>query len=484
MDHFQLGRAAFEARQFAQADIHFNRAEVTTLEEQLVLRELQFNCAKILRPESSWRELQRWAVLFEEKKSPDEVLELLENTQASIPSVQKNFFHEMRATAFFKKGELAQSKTAAIQHVEHLLAKKLSPHLVIAASKYEKWFPQSILFQFVHLQALLLLEDVAKATEQYKKICKTLERRWSKIEDKKEESKGSVLQATAETMKELDSQNGEATILIHKALLQSRLDSSTPLTKEEWKKAAEIIVHESSWSNLKLILEIALHGQDTVLALESYAALKRKPGFSFVKLTKHHPALKEWLLNHAGARPARSIEEEVQPTLSAEDLKLESALAKQEDPKKFPQDNEDSEELRAIELNAIKQLDFHGPGLELLPDLLVAYRTMGFHRVVSWLLEKYKIEDMAGDLRRKVLYFKVIHAVDMHESYLGLALIEEMLGDEQLRIDEYKELKYVQGCLYMGLGRSAEAQKSFQTVTKIDPVYRQTRERMRQLAQD
>ena len=230
MDHFQLGRAAFEARQFAEADTHFNRAEVTSVEEQLALREYQFFCAKILRSESCWRELRHWAVLVEEKKSADEVLQFLENTQTNIPAAQKNFLHEMKATAFFKKGELAQSKKAAIQHVEHLLAKKLSPHLVTAASKYEKWFPQSIFFQFVHLQALLLLENVTKASEQYRKICKTLERRWSKIEDKKEESKGSVLQATAETMKELDSQNGEATILIHKALLQSRLDSSTPLT--------------------------------------------------------------------------------------------------------------------------------------------------------------------------------------------------------------------------------------------------------------
>jgi hypothetical protein len=482
MDHFQLGRAAFEARQFAEADTQFKRAESALAPEELTaLRKFQYQCAKILRPESCWREFYVVARLYADEYSPDEVLKFLEAEKEVIPSLQKGIFYELQSSAFFRKGALTQSREFATRHVEHLLAKKLSTHLLGSAKKYEKWFPQSVYFQFIHLQALLVLEDVDSASAQFHAICKTVQRKWAKIEDKTENSKASLLLATAESARELDGLNGEATILTHKALLQSYLVSEKQLVKEDWKKVAELVVHEDSWENLKLALELAILNGDKPIALAAYTALKRKRGFSFVKLTKHDASLKEWLLTHAGVRPVRSTEIESVEAISADDLRLEDSSHSTQGAR---WENEDTEELRAVELNAIKQLELHGPGVELLPDLLVAYRTMGFHRVVSWLLQRYSLDEMRGELKRKIQYFKVIHAVDMSEGYLGLALVEEMLGDEQLTMDEYIELKYAQGCLFMGLKRPADARKSFMAVAKVDPTYRQTRERMGLLAQD
>ena len=482
MDHFQLGRAAFEARQFAEADTHLKRAELALATQELsALRELQYRCAKILRPETCGREFYAVARLYAEENSPDKVLKFFEAENEIISSQQKGFFYEIQATANYRKGDLNQSRQFATSHVEHLLKKKLSTHLLTSAKKYEKWFPQSVYFKFIHLQALLLLEDVMSASAQFHTICKTVQRRWAKIEDKTETSKTSLFLAMAESAKTLDGLNGEATILNHRALLQSYLVSEKKLGKDDWKKVAELVVHEDSWGNLKLTLELAILNEEKLIALEAYAALKRKRGFSFVKLTKHGASFKDWLLTHAGARPVWANGSEAVDKISAEDLKLEGISLPAQGAQWV---NEDSEELRSIELNAIKQLDFHCPGVELLPDLLVAYRTMGFHRVVSWLLQRHSFEGMRGDLKRKIQYLKVIHAVDMSETYLGLALIEEMLGDEELTIDEYKELKYAQGCLFMNLKRNSEARESFMSVAKVDPVYRQTRERMGLLAQD
>lgn len=482
MDHFQLGRTAFEARQFAEADTHFKRVEFTPdHEELLALRELQYQCAKILRPATCWKEFYVFAYLCKERLAADDFLKLLDAEVAFIPAKQQGTFLSLQAQAYFQNGALTRAHESATLHVEHLLEKKLSAQLAVVAKKYERWFPHSVFFQFILLQSHLLLEDVKAASTQFHVICKTVQRRWAKIEDKTENTKSSLLLATSESARELDSSNGEATILNHKALLQSYLVARKDLAKEDWKKAAELLVHEDSWINLKLVLELAIANGEKSIALEGFAALKRKRGFSFVKLTKHDPGLKNWLLLHAGVRPAISSTDEPSNEITSQDLELDGTSVAILG---AHVESDDNEELRAIELNAIKQLELHDPGVELLPDLLITYRTLGFHRVVGWLLRSFSLEKMSEELKRKIQYFKVIHAMDMSESYLGLAQIEEMLGDELLTIDEYKELKYAQGCLYMGLKRHAEARKSFMAVAKVDPAYRQTRERMGRLAED
>jgi hypothetical protein len=482
MDHFQLGRAAFEARQFAEADTHFKRAASASVDGELAaLREFQYLCAKVLRPTSCWREFYVFAQLRAQHSSPSELLELLHAEEIHVPSLHKAVFYELQAQALFLLGALSRSREIAKLHVELLLEKKLTPHLLASTRKYESWFPQSVYFQFVHLQALVLLEDIAAAGTQFRSICKTVQRRWRKIEDKTEDTKTSLLLATAESANGLDRLNGEATILHHKALLQSYVASETKLAKEDWKKLAELIVHEDSWDNLKLVLELAILQDEKAIALECYNALKRKRGFSFVKLTKNSEHLRVWLLAHANVRPVLSSEGQASSGISSEDLELEGSTAPTESAQQEPEDNP---ELRAVELNTIKQLGILGPGPELVPDLLVAYRTMGFHRVVSWLLQVHSMTVLDGELRRKIQYFKVLHAVDRSETYLALAQIEEMLGDEQLGLDEYKELKYAQGCLLMTVKRFAEARAAFAAVAKVDPTYRQTRERMGLLAQD
>lgn len=484
MDHFQLGRVAFEARQFTEAESHLKRAEAAvTPEELLELRELQFSCAKILRPETCWVELKILMRLCSEKKSPDELINFLQQAESYLPEKQKSLFFELQAQSYYQKGVLARSREFALKHVEYLLTKKLSAHLSIASTKYEAWFPQSFYFSYMRFQSYVLLEDVSSATQQFAHIGKLLQRKWAKIEDKKENSKYSVLSAVAECTKALDAMNGEAVLLSHKATLNALLHSDLPLAKEDWKKTVELVIRDENWENLKLCLEIAIKTGNKDIALETYASLKRKRGFSFVKLTRHDTGLKEWLLENAGVRQSRHGEDVHAETISADDLKLSDSTPFKDQDDLPREQNEDSEELKAVEMNAIRQLALHEPGIELLPDLLVAYRTMGFHRVVGWLLQSYALDDLGADLKRKIQYFKVLHAMDMKENYLGLALIEEMLGDVDLAMDEFKELKYAQGCLYMILSRFADARQSFQSVQKVDPGYRQIRERMSKIAQ-
>lgn len=484
MDHFQLGRVAFEARQFTEAESHLKRAEVAvTPEELLELRELQFSCAKVLRPETCWVELKILMRLHSEKKSPDELISFLQRVECDLPETQKSLFFELQALSYYQKGVLARSREFALKHVEYLLTKKLSAHLSTVSTKYEAWFPQSFYFSYIRFQAYVLLEDVSSATQQFVRLNKLIQRKWAKIEDKKENSKHSVLSAVAECAKNLDSMNGEAVLLSHKANLNSLLYSESPMAKEDWKKTVELVIKDDNWENLKLCLEIAIKTGNKDIALETYANLKRKRGFSFVKLTRHDSSLKEWLLKNAGVRQPRHDEEILEKTISEDDLKLSDSVSFTEQVVLPQEENEDSDELKAVEMNAIRQLALHEPGIELLPDLLVAYRTLGFHRVVGWLLQSFVLDDVGTELKRKIQYFKVLHAVDMKENYLGLALIEEMLGDVNLGMDEFKELKYAQGCLYMSLSRFADARQSFQSVQKVDPSYRQIRERMSKIAQ-
>lgn len=484
MDHFQLGRVAFEARQFTEAEGHLKRAEsAVTPEEFLELRELQFSCAKILRPETCWVELKVLLRLHAEKDSPETLLDFIRRHESHFPASQKSLFFELQAKAYFQKGELARSREFASLHVEYLLTKKLSAHLATMSAKYEAWFPQSFYFSYMHYQAYVLLEDVASAAVQLSVLSKLVQRKWAKIEDKKENSKFEVLGSVADCTRGLEAGNGEAVLLSHKAYLNALLEGARPFQREDWKKVVELLIHDANWDNLKLCLEIAIANEERAIALETFACLKRKRGFSFVKLTRHNSSLKDWLLDHAGVRQSRPGGALAAEGITGEDLKLTESMQAASHIVDQQAENEDSEELKAIELNAIRQLSLHGPGVELLPDLLVAYRTMGFHRVVSWLLQYFSLDAVGVELRRKIQYFKVLHAVDMKENYLGLALIEEMLGDVDLALDEFKELKYAQGCLYMSLSRFAEARQSFQSVQKVDPSYRQIRERMSKIAQ-
>src|SRR5690606_32067351 len=103
---------------------------------------------------------------------------------------------------------------------------------------------------------------------------------------------------------------GEAVLLGHYALLHKAHLSGAKLAKEDWKKLIELIVQSDEWSHLKLCLEIAIAHQETAIALEAYAALKRKKGFSFVKLTKYDNTLKSWLLENGGMRAPRAVSDE------------------------------------------------------------------------------------------------------------------------------------------------------------------------------
>jgi hypothetical protein len=140
---------------------------------------------------------------------------------------------------------------------------------------------------------------------------------------------------------------------------------------------------------------------------------------------------------------------------------------------------DDENEYKAIELNAIKHLSLNVPTWESLLDILVAYKTFGFKRVVSYLLlEAEKMEPTPLSFKKKISYMKVVHALDCDQRYLALSIIEEMLGAQTIEIDEYIELKYVQGSVLLSLGENTQARKSFSEVEKLNPQYRQLKDRI------
>ncbi len=481
MDHFRLGLAAFEARQFVEADFHLNGASANIASDDLQsFFHLRYRCAKILRPASCWREFSAYCRCLAKHSQWDQLLSEIANEESLLSAGHLGFVHELRAQAYFSKGALFEARQHAIKHVEYLQHKKLSAQLAQFAHIYQTWNRRSLYFLFAKLQAATLVDDVAAAQEHFMELMKGVTRRWSKMDDKKEGSKASLLEAALECIKLMETSDARAVLLGHQALLYLRLVQQTRLAKDEWKKLVELIVDEDSWSHLKLALELAIQNDAQEMALETYAALKRKKGFSFVKLTKYDPALKQWLLTHANQKTVTGTPEPASVTLTAEDLQLTEAPLKRS--WQFsPEDPLEDEETRAIELNAINQLRLHDPPLELWPDLLVAYQTMRFHRVVNWLLEQSLLKTLPAELNKKISYFRLIHTIEQGDHHLALALLQEMLGATGNTLEEFKELMYAQGTVYLRLGQLAAAKKSLREVAKLDPEYRQLRERMASL---
>lgn len=482
MDHFELGRVAFEERQFIDAETHLSRVTDTLTEDKnLILYEMRFELAKMFRPESSWKELEKYIrELIKQNQNSDAVKVINENI-SKVERIHQTFFFEILAHVYYLNGSVENARKSAIEHINLLIEKKLTHKVLTFSDVYIKWFPWSLYFRFTKTQALTAMEDVATLGEEVQKLYELLTRKWRRLDDCSQASQVGLVNTVGEILKTLDSANGESVLISHYVhLISLRLECSR-LRKDEWKKLIEIIVQYQSWRNIKLCLEIAIENDETEIALEAYRQLKLKKSFSFVKLTKNDHQIKAWLLENAGAKPNREPVVANEIKLTFDDLKLDSVNPLNDsETKEYEMD--DTEDTKQIEMNAIKQLSLHSPSLDLYPDLVVTYQTLNFTRVVKWLLESFDYEKSQNELSKKMRYLHVTYFMNSKQSNMALAVIEEMLGDETLSLDEFKELKYVQGNLLLAVGKINQAHTSFGEVQKIDPNYRLLRERILKVA--
>ncbi|MBY0516178.1 MAG: hypothetical protein K2P81_04680 [Bacteriovoracaceae bacterium] len=477
MNHYELGKAAYEARQFLEADAHFARVDITT---QAEVRDHYFlmlvECAKILREESCWREIRKYSDHLFNNKMWKELVEFLQLNQKYIPEINKSFYFEHLSAAAFERGEVHTSKTIAIKELSLLVEKKLTHKLLNQSSLYKQRFPHSLFFQIVFLQACVILENIAEAEKSYIKILEDINRKWIKIDDLAETSKIEILETINNVMSTLDTSNGESVLVNHFCHLQRKLLTTEGIPKEDWKKLIEVIVNDQSFKNLKLCLEVALMTNEVEILNECFSQIKKKKGYSFVKLTRYDSNLKKWALEKGGERKHQAEEFNDKVVLSEDDLKLLEPITQDEKSDLVSEDDRD--EYKSVESNMIKQLELLSPNITQLPDLLVTYKMMGLNRVVGWLLNKFDTQEIDSESYKKIKYFQVIHSLDMGQKHLALAFIEEMLGRKDLTIDEFKELKYVEGSLYLKLGRKADGKNTLRIVEEMDPSYRLVRERV------
>lgn len=482
MDHFELGRVAFEARQFIDAETHLSRVHENLPEDKnLIFHKMRFELAKMFRPESSWRDLEKYTRELTKQNQNSEALKILDENFLSIEKNHQTFFFELSAQIFYLNGSIENARKSAIQHINLLIEKKLTHKILAFSEVYNKWFPWSLYFRFTKIQALASMEAVSILNDEIQKLYELVTRKWRKIDDCSNTGQIELINTAGDILKNLDVANGESVLISHYIHLISLKLSNTSLKKEEWKKLIEIIVQQTSWRNLKLCLEIAIANNETEIAIEAYRQIKSKKSYSFVKLTKNDQQLKTWLLENGGAKPYREPVVDKEVKLTFDDLKLDNKHPLR-DEKIVDDETEELEDTKQIEVNAIKQLSLHSPGMEIYPDLVITYQTLNFRRVVKWLLENFDYENSKRDLAKKMRYLHVTHLMNSKQNNMALAVLEEMLGDETLSLDEFKELKYVQGNLLLAVGKTKQAYGSFREVQKIDPNYRLLKKRILKIA--
>lgn len=483
MNHYEQGLRAYEARRFHEALIHFEKVSSDgSPEESTKIAEYLYACAKVAAPENSWRYLRTFAGRLRTEKRWHDLLAVLDHEESFVPDLHKDFLHALRADAYFHVGELERSRLAAIAHVDLLLKKKVYHRLIEAAQTYEARFPYVLYFMFLEFEAHLALANYEKTNAVIGRIVKSCRRRWPKLEDAEHATKAGLLETLLSALQAEELASGEAVLQAHYLALELCLLTQRTPAKEDWKKALELLVFDDSWTHLKCVLELALMAGEADIAQLVYERIKAKKGYSFVKLTRHDPLLKKWIL---GASEKDVSVAPREPLVTAADLQLDPPRGEAYGSHALGAplvDFDDEQEVKAIELNAIKQLELHDISPDLALDLVVTYQTLGFHRVVDWILSRAQtFEGLPQEMQRKFQYLRVIHAIEKNQTYLALAVLEEMLGSPDLSLDEFKELKYAQGNVYLRLGDDASARRCFGEVQKLDPGYRQLAERMTSL---
>lgn len=475
MDDFELGQKALEMRQFHDAELFFTAALSSSTQIEKIHENL-FACAMNLRPQEVWRELQVWVETRRARNDWAGMLELLKAHRQYVPQAHLGFVWESEAEAHFQLGHYQESRSSSSAHLEHLLRKKILPSLQRFIPIYRARFPHSFFFAWQELSAYGIAHDVENLIKCTNQLMESPKGRSAEWDDAGKKGSPKVLRALHEILDGLEITNGDFLLLKHRVYLTSALAVGTQFSKADWKKLVELIVHHGDWNNLRLTLEAAITQTDESLAKEVHQQILKKRGFSFVKFTQGYPLLKRWLLDNGHMRV------EVDNTaLGVEPIDWKQASGAstsevKESQRSIGAEWLEDEESEGAQDNAIAQWRLSPPPPEILPDIIVAYRMLGFGKVVDWLLLTSGYPDTSSVLGKKIAYLTVLRAMERREFYHALALLEDLLGTSELGFDEIKEFKYAQAAAWSALGDKAKSKKLFAEVEQLSPGYRKARE--------
>lgn len=468
-----MARKALELRQFLEAENYVNKFNASSDEKTEEFFEIKFNLSLHLDSPSLNDDLNLYLHYLNVQKKYSKIIELVSN-HLSKKILNHSFLYHYLVESLFMSGRQAEAASVARQHIEFLVIKKIYHKWQIEIERYQKFFKNYMFFKVMALQAYIATDDVINAEKKWHEIIEIIEKRYTKIEDIKEVEKKEIISRCHELVSQIEGSGINISILTHKALLVLKKYHASDLASSDWKKLVELIVYDASWFNLKLALELSLEREEEIFS-ETYKLMKKKKGFDLIKLTRFDKKLKEKLITK------RLVNSDVEVIkLSESDLALGEVKSLKDEEVSLYEGKD--EELYVVEKDLIKSLAFQEMDEKSILDLVTTFIQLEFYHVAKFLIKRSSEMKLTEINIRKIEYLKIIISTMLNDYHLALAELSEILGRNDILLDEYAELKYLEAAIYEKIGDNKNALRSYLEVKKINPEYRRLRERMQSFA--
>jgi hypothetical protein len=473
VDYLEMARKALEVRQFLEAENYLSKYNSATDEQSDDYYEVKFNLSLQLANTSLNEDFSNYLCRLNLQKQYTKIIELITQQVSSTKLPKQSYLYHYLVESLFQSGKQAEAASTAREHIEFLVSKKLYHHWQMEIERYQSYFKNYLFFQVMALQLLVATDDITSADKKWHEIVGLVEKKFNKLEDTKDVEKRELIARCNELMSQIEVNGIDASLLSHKSHLILKKYETSTMASGDWKKLVELVVYEASWFHLKLVLDLSLDRSEEVFT-ETLRLMKKKKGFNLIKLTRFDKKLKDRLIG----KRAVSIPEEASG-LSADDLRLEEP--------KYVKDiintiADESEELRSVEDDMIKNIAFQEMDEKSILDLITTFIQFDFFRVAKFLIKRSKEIQLTKLNHRKIDYLKIIVSTRMGDYHLALAELSELIGQEDVQLDEYTELRYLEAALFEQVGDIEKALRSYHEVKKVDPDYRRLKERMQKIA--
>ncbi len=473
MDYLEMARKALELRQFLEAENYLSKYNSATDEQSDDYYEVKFNLSLQLANTSLNEDFSNYLSRLNLQKQYTKIIELINQQVSSSKLPKQSYLYHYLVESLFRSGKQAEAASKAREHIEFLVSKKLYHHWKFEIEKYQSYFKNYLFFHVMALQLSVATDDITSADMKWHEIVGLVEKKFNKLEDTKDVEKRELIARCNELICQIEVNGIEAAMLSHKSHLSFKKYEMSSMAPADWKKLVELVVYDASWFHMKLVLDLSLDRSEDIFT-ETLRLMKKKKGFNLIKLTRFDKRLKERLIG----KRAVSIPEEASG-LSAEDLRLDDPKYVQEIKNTIANE---SEELRGVEDDMIKNLAFQEMDEKSILDLITTFIQFEFFRVAKFLIKRSKEIQLTKINLRKIEYLKIIVSARMGDYHLALAELSELIGQEDVQLEEYTELRYLEAALYEQIGENQKALRSYHEVKKVDPDYRRLKERMQKIA--
>jgi hypothetical protein len=473
VDYLEMARKALELRQFLEAENYLSKYNSVTDEQSDDYYEVKFNLSLQLVNTSLNEDFSNYLSRLNIQKKYTKITELITQQVSSTKLPMKSYLYHYLVESLFRSGRQSEAASKAREHIEFLVSKKLYHHWQFEIDRYQSYFKNYLFFYVMALQLSVATDDITSADKKWDEIVGLVEKKFNKLEDTKDVEKRELIARCNELISQIEVNGVGAAMLSHKSHLNLKKYETSILFSADWKKLVELVVYDASWLHLKLVLDLSFDRSEEIFQ-ETLKLMKKKTGFNLIKLTRFDKRLKDKLI----VKRAAAISQEALG-LSEDDLRLDELKYVEEI--KHTIANE-SEELNGVEDDLIKNLAFQAVDEKSILDLITTFIQLDFFRVAKFLIKRSKEIQLEKDNFRKIEYLKIIVSTRTGDYHLALAELSELIGQADVQLEEYTELRYLEAALFEHVGDNQRALQSYHEVKKVDPNYRRLKERMQKIA--